>query len=242
MGVQVNMSAKTKTVVCRFDEVLSAETVTLGEVQACAFAGVPDAARAQIWQLLLNFLPMRRADRAPRLSRARQQYADFLRETSEPAAGPPRSASPAGAGAGAGAGAEPLAASDADAAAAAAAPPEEGQTDEELRAEISKDIGRTNPDLHWFSKDAHTAPMRRILFVYAKLNAGVRYVQGMNEILAPLWYVIATDRVRRSDDGAGAGVGAGAGAGADGAGRASAAEDSAEREARLLMAAEADKR
>jgi len=35
--------------------------------------------------------------------------------------------------------------------------------------------------------------MRRILFVYAKLNSAICYVQGMNEILAPIYYVFAND-------------------------------------------------
>ena len=30
--------------------------------------------------------------------------------------------------------------------------------------------------------------LARILFIYAKLNPGVKYVQGMNEILATLYY------------------------------------------------------
>lgn len=35
--------------------------------------------------------------------------------------------------------------------------------------------------------------MRSILIVFAKLNPGIRYVQGMNEILAPLFYVFRND-------------------------------------------------
>ena len=41
--------------------------------------------------------------------------------------------------------------------------------------------------------ETHQDVIRRILFVYAKLNPGVRYVQGMNEILAPMYYVFAHD-------------------------------------------------
>ncbi|RWS07406.1 TBC1 domain family member 13-like protein, partial [Leptotrombidium deliense] len=33
----------------------------------------------------------------------------------------------------------------------------------------------------------------RILFVYAKLNPGQSYVQGMNEIIGPIYYVFAND-------------------------------------------------
>lgn len=35
--------------------------------------------------------------------------------------------------------------------------------------------------------------LRNILIVFAKLNPGIRYVQGMNEILAPLFYVFRSD-------------------------------------------------
>ena len=35
--------------------------------------------------------------------------------------------------------------------------------------------------------------IRNILFLYYKLNPGMKYVQGMNELLAPLYYVVATD-------------------------------------------------
>ena len=36
--------------------------------------------------------------------------------------------------------------------------------------------------------------MKRLLFVFAKLNPGLRYVQGMNELLAPLYYQFRNDR------------------------------------------------
>jgi hypothetical protein len=35
--------------------------------------------------------------------------------------------------------------------------------------------------------------MKRALFLYAKLNPGLRYIQGMNELLAPLYYMFKTD-------------------------------------------------
>ncbi len=35
--------------------------------------------------------------------------------------------------------------------------------------------------------------MRRCLLVFAKLNPGLRYVQGMNELLAPLYFHFRTD-------------------------------------------------
>lgn len=35
--------------------------------------------------------------------------------------------------------------------------------------------------------------LKRILTIFAKLNPGIRYVQGMNEVLAPLYYVFKND-------------------------------------------------
>ena len=40
---------------------------------------------------------------------------------------------------------------------------------------------------------SHYDVLARILLLYAKLNRGVRYVQGMNELLAPLYYLFAQD-------------------------------------------------
>ncbi|XP_078282555.1 TBC1 domain family member 13 isoform X3 [Rhinoraja longicauda] len=41
--------------------------------------------------------------------------------------------------------------------------------------------------------EAHWEVVERILFVYAKLNPGIAYVQGMNEIVGPVYYTFATD-------------------------------------------------
>jgi hypothetical protein len=35
--------------------------------------------------------------------------------------------------------------------------------------------------------------MIRALFIFAKLNPGLTYIQGMNELLAPLYYTFRTD-------------------------------------------------
>ncbi|KAK3587193.1 hypothetical protein CHS0354_016889 [Potamilus streckersoni] len=45
-------------------------------------------------------------------------------------------------------------------------------------------------------QEAHWEVCERILFIYAKLNPGLGYVQGMNEILGPLYYVFASDPSR----------------------------------------------
>lgn len=41
--------------------------------------------------------------------------------------------------------------------------------------------------------EAHWEVVERILFLYAKLNPGQGYVQGMNELIGPIYYVFAAD-------------------------------------------------
>lgn len=45
-----------------------------------------------------------------------------------------------------------------------------------------------NPDI-----EKHADVVARILFIYAKLNKDVSYVQGMNELLAPIYYLFSMD-------------------------------------------------
>lgn len=51
--------------------------------------------------------------------------------------------------------------------------------------EYSNDVDE-NVEYHW-------QVVERVLFMYSKLNPGVKYVQGMNEIMGPLYYVFASD-------------------------------------------------
>ena len=69
--------------------------------------------------------------------------------------------------------------------------------DGEALEAIERDVRRTLPTLHFFSQEGggrvHARALRDALFVYSKLNKATRYVQGMNEVLAPLYYVFASD-------------------------------------------------
>lgn len=68
-----------------------------------------------------------------------------------------------------------------------------------LLEEIRKDVIRTHPDLSFFLEPYQNlgrrryAALERILFLWSKYNKGVRYVQGMNEIVGILYYVLAND-------------------------------------------------
>jgi len=85
--------------------------------------------------------------------------------------------------------------------------------------QINKDVFRTRPELDFFARPIsgnadegsacgrghdgevpdvvrlrfHYDAIARILLLYAWLNPGVRYVQGMNELCAPLYYLYAQD-------------------------------------------------
>jgi hypothetical protein len=68
-----------------------------------------------------------------------------------------------------------------------------------LLDEVRKDVVRTHPDLAFFLHPRDDlgarryAALERILFVWATYNKGVRYVQGMNEIVGAIYYVLAKD-------------------------------------------------
>ena len=68
-----------------------------------------------------------------------------------------------------------------------------------LLDEVRKDVHRTHPDLSFFLEPTFDlgarryAAIERILFVWATYNKGVRYVQGMNEIVGAIYYVLAKD-------------------------------------------------
>ncbi|CAM9861736.1 unnamed protein product [Discosporangium mesarthrocarpum] len=75
------------------------------------------------------------------------------------------------------------------------------KSDKDLMLEIEKDVVRTLPDLQFFAEGGGAGQGRhralaRVLFIYAKLNPGVRYVQGMNEIVGTVYFVLAGDEAR----------------------------------------------
>ncbi|XP_052136856.1 uncharacterized protein LOC127755238 isoform X2 [Oryza glaberrima] len=63
----------------------------------------------------------------------------------------------------------------------------------EILEQIDRDVKRTHPEMPFFSAKANQESLRRILIIFSKLNPTIRYVQGMNEVLAPLFYVFKND-------------------------------------------------
>ena len=61
-------------------------------------------------------------------------------------------------------------------------------------SEVTQAVTSRDPEcIDVVNPKSHYDVLARILLLYAKLNRGVRYVQGMNELLAPLYYLFAQD-------------------------------------------------
>ncbi|KAI9323749.1 rab-GTPase-TBC domain-containing protein [Dichotomocladium elegans] len=71
--------------------------------------------------------------------------------------------------------------------------------DSEIRKVIRQDVDRTFPDVDFFRSTEVQEKMTDILFIYCKIHADVSYRQGMHELLAPLYWVLATEKVSATD-------------------------------------------
>ncbi|XP_009385492.2 TBC domain-containing protein C1952.17c [Musa acuminata AAA Group] len=187
---------------------ISKKVVNIGELRRLASQGIPDGAgiRSTIWKLLLGYLPNDHEFWVQELDRKRAQYKDFKEEflvnPSEMARKLEESTGHKNGGMESG-GCGFLMRSEIT---HDEHPLSLGKTsvwnqffqDTETIEQIDRDVKRTHPDMHFFSGDTSLAKsnqeaLRHILIIFAKLNPGIRYVQGMNEVLAPLFYVFRND-------------------------------------------------
>ncbi|KAI3511535.1 hypothetical protein L1887_18690 [Cichorium endivia] len=187
---------------------LSRKIINMVELKRLASLGIPDGAgtRSTVWKLLLSYLPSDKGLWSSELAKKRSQYKHFkedllknptevTRKLEESTSSQNGEKTKEGKGL--------LSRSE--------IPEDEhplslGKTsvwnqffqDTEIIEQIDRDVKRTHPDMHFFSGDTDSAKanqdaLKNILIIYAKLNPGIRYVQGMNEILAPLFYVFKND-------------------------------------------------
>ncbi|XP_057431952.1 uncharacterized protein LOC130724688 isoform X1 [Lotus japonicus] len=187
---------------------LSRKVIDMRELRRLASQGIPDASglRSTVWKLLLGYLPQDRALWSSELAKKRSQYKhfkdDLLMNPSEITRRMCSSANYDTDDSKFGSrgmlsrsqvtqGEHPLSL---------------GKTsiwnqffqDSDIIEQIDRDVKRTHPDIHFFCGDSQFAKsnqesLKNILIIFAKLNPGIRYVQGMNEILAPLFYVLKND-------------------------------------------------
>ncbi|XP_054808017.1 uncharacterized protein LOC129310170 isoform X1 [Prosopis cineraria] len=187
---------------------LSQREINMEKLQRIASTGIPDGGslRATTWKLLLGFLPSSRELWDKELKESRQKYAQLKEEVLQD---PPECTWKQE---GESSSAMQQENSDVD---GTLRRHEISQEDHplssckaslwreyfrytELVAQIDRDLLRTHPDMPFFSGDSplsrkNKEAMKNILLLFARLNPAIRYVQGMNEVLSPIYYVFSTD-------------------------------------------------
>lgn len=149
----------------KFKRLLQASIVPLTDLRNLAWSGVPDEVRAMTWQLLLGYLPTNSERRIATLERKRKEYLDGVRQAFERNSAattgiPPPSTTGRGRG-----------------------------LDEAIWHQISIDVPRTSPHIQLYSYEATQRSLERILYLWAIRHPASGYVQGINDLVTPLWQV-----------------------------------------------------
>ncbi|KAF7838735.1 TBC1 domain family member 13 [Senna tora] len=191
-----------------FEYELSQREINLEKLQRIASTGIPDGGslRATTWKLLLGYLPSSHELWEKELKASRQKYANLKEELLQnPSAYTWKKDIESSSA---------LQQEDSDADGRLTRQ-EISQEDHplslgkanlwqkyfqltEMVEQIDRDLLRTHPDIPFFSGESsfsrkNREAMKNILLLFAKLNPAIRYVQGMNEILATIYYVFSTD-------------------------------------------------
>ncbi|KAL4927424.1 GTPase-activating protein GYP1 [Aspergillus undulatus] len=149
----------------KFKRLLQASTVPLAELRNLAWSGVPAEVRAMTWQLLLGYLPTNSERRIATLERKRKEYLDGVRQAFERSSATNTGKSTStNTGRGRG-------------------------LDEAIWHQISIDVPRTSPHIQLYSYEATQRSLERILYVWAIRHPASGYVQGINDLVTPLFQV-----------------------------------------------------
>ncbi|CAM1501059.1 Fc.00g102210.m01.CDS01 [Cosmosporella sp. VM-42] len=146
----------------KFKKLLQASSISLPDLRALAWSGVPEEVRAVTWQLLLSYLPTNGDRRVTTLERKRKEYLDGVRQAFE--RGGANSSNTASTGRARG-------------------------LDEAVWHQISIDVPRTNPHIELYSYEATQRSLERILYLWAVRHPASGYVQGINDLVTPFWQV-----------------------------------------------------
>ncbi|CAO2141642.1 unnamed protein product [Urochloa humidicola] len=187
-----------------FKAALSKKVVNMGELRRLACLGVPDGGagvRPVVWKLLLGYLPTDRGLWPYELEKKRSQYSAYkeefllnptekLRRIEESKLSRKKELNIERTGL-----LPRLEVTNEE------HPLSSGKSslwnqyfqESEILEQIDRDVKRTHPDISFFSAKSNQESLRRILIIFSKLNPSIRYVQGMNEVLAPLFYVFKND-------------------------------------------------
>ena len=153
----------------KFKKILQATSISLTDLRAAAWSGVPEEVRAMTWQLLLGYLPTSGERRVGTLERKRKEYIDGVRQAFERGGS---TSAPLGKTRG---------------------------LDEAIWHQISIDVPRTNPHLELYGYEATQRSLERILYVWAVRHPASGYVQGINDLVTPFWQVFLASYITDSD-------------------------------------------
>jgi hypothetical protein len=148
----------------KFKRILQASSVSLPDLRAAAWSGVPEEVRAITWQLLLGHLPTNSERRVATLERKRKEYLEAVRQSFSSGTQTNRTGSSTGPGRARG-------------------------LDEAVWHQISIDVPRTNPHIPLYGFEATQRSLERILYVWAIRHPASGYVQGINDLATPFWQV-----------------------------------------------------
>lgn len=158
----------------KFKRILQNSSVSLPDLRAAAWSGIPEEVRAITWQLLLGHLPTNSERRVTTLERKRKEYLEAVRAafngTSTSRTGSSigltnlanQTSSASGRGRG---------------------------LDEAVWHQVSIDVPRTNPHIPLYAFEATQRSLERILYVWAIRHPASGYVQGINDLATPFLQV-----------------------------------------------------
>ena len=167
---EIEANATRASRINKFKRLLQASTISLSDLRASAWSGLPEEVRAVAWQVLLGYLPTSSERRVATLERKRREYLDGVKKAFEksnsgllsPVSGRAKSAYSQGRSRG---------------------------LDENVWHQISIDVPRTSPHIELYGYEATQRSLERILYLWAIRHPTSGYVQGINDLVTPFWQV-----------------------------------------------------